>query len=48
MKRFSGRTASTPNHDTGLISTKVEPLLNNLHGDPRYAAFLKKIHLPTT
>jgi tetratricopeptide (TPR) repeat protein len=35
-------------HDTGLISTKVEPLLNNLHGDPRYTAFLKKIHLPTT
>ena len=33
-------------HDTGLIWTKVEPLLNNLHDDPRYAAFLKKIHLP--
>jgi hypothetical protein len=35
-------------HDTGLTSTKVEPLLNNLHGDPRYTAFLKKIHMTTT
>jgi DNA-binding winged helix-turn-helix (wHTH) protein len=35
-------------HDTGLISTKVEPLLNNLHGDPRYSAFLKQIRLPAT
>jgi len=33
-------------HDTGLITTKVEPLLSNLHGDPRYAAFLKKLNLP--
>jgi len=35
-------------HDGGLTFTKIEPLLNNLHGDPRYAAFLKKIHLPIT
>jgi serine/threonine-protein kinase len=34
-------------HDGGLIYTKVEPLLKNLHGDPRYAAFLKKLNLPT-
>jgi tetratricopeptide (TPR) repeat protein len=33
-------------HDTGLITTKVEPLLSNLHGDPRYAVFLKKLNLP--
>jgi TolB-like protein/DNA-binding winged helix-turn-helix (wHTH) protein len=33
-------------HDTGLITTKVEPLLSNSHGDPRYAAFLKKLNLP--
>ena len=25
--------------DTGLISTRVEPQPNNLHGDPRYTAF---------
>jgi len=33
--------------DGGLIATKVEPLLKNLHGDPRFAAFLKKLNLPT-
>jgi len=33
--------------DSGLIGTKVEPLLKNLHGDPRFAAFLKKLNLPT-
>jgi len=33
--------------DSGLIETKVDPLLKNLHNDPRYAAFLKKLNLPT-
>jgi TolB-like protein len=33
-------------HDTGLITTKVEPLLNNLHSDPRYTALLKKLNFP--
>jgi len=33
--------------DSGLIGTKVEPLLKNLHGEPRFAAFLKKLNLPT-
>ena len=32
--------------DSGLIETKVDPLLKSLHNDPRYAAFLKKINLP--
>jgi tetratricopeptide (TPR) repeat protein len=32
--------------DSGLIGTKVDPLLKNLHRDPRYAAFLKKLNLP--
>jgi len=32
--------------DSSLVVTKVEPLLKNLHGDPRFAAFLKKIYLP--
>jgi TolB-like protein/DNA-binding winged helix-turn-helix (wHTH) protein/cytochrome c-type biogenesis protein CcmH/NrfG len=32
--------------DGGLMATKVEPILNSLHKDPRFAAFLKKIHLP--
>jgi TolB-like protein/DNA-binding winged helix-turn-helix (wHTH) protein len=32
--------------DSDLIGTKVEPLLKNLHKDPRFAAFLKKLNLP--
>ena len=33
-------------HDTGVPETKASTLLKNLHCDPRYTAFLKKIHLP--
>jgi TolB-like protein/DNA-binding winged helix-turn-helix (wHTH) protein len=33
--------------DGGLIETKVDPRLKNLHNDPRYAAFLKKLNFPT-
>ncbi len=32
--------------DSGLIGTKVEPLLKSLHKDPRYAALLKKLNFP--
>ncbi len=34
------------NHQENVTHTKVDPLLKNLHGDPRYAAFLKKLNLP--
>ena len=33
--------------DSGLIGTKVDPLLKSLRNDPRYAALLKKLNLPT-
>jgi TolB-like protein/DNA-binding winged helix-turn-helix (wHTH) protein len=33
--------------DSGLVGTKVDPLLKSLHKDPRFAAFLKKLNLPT-
>ena len=33
--------------DDGLIGTRVDPLLKNLHNDPRFAALLKKLNLPT-
>ena len=33
-------------HDGGLTYLKYDPLLRNLRGDPRYAAFLKKMNLP--
>lgn len=32
--------------DNAVPETNVDPLLKNLHNDPRYAAFLTKIHLP--
>jgi len=32
--------------DTGLSEVKVDPLLNNIRSDRRYAAFLKKLRLP--
>jgi TolB-like protein/DNA-binding winged helix-turn-helix (wHTH) protein len=32
--------------DPSMMSTKVEPLLNSLHHDPRFAALLKKLNLP--
>jgi TolB-like protein/DNA-binding winged helix-turn-helix (wHTH) protein/Tfp pilus assembly protein PilF len=31
--------------DSGLIGTKVDPLLKSLRNDPRFAAFLKKLNL---
>src|SRR6266436_3927262 len=32
--------------DSGLVGTKVDPLLKSLRKDRRYAAFLKKLNLP--
>jgi serine/threonine-protein kinase len=32
--------------DQGLNDTKVDPMLANLRGDPRYAALLIKLKLP--
>jgi DNA-binding winged helix-turn-helix (wHTH) protein/TolB-like protein len=34
-------------HDGGLIFIKIDPLLKNLHNDPRYTALLEKLHMPT-
>jgi hypothetical protein len=32
-------------HDPGLISMKVDPLLRSLHADPRWQPFLEKMGL---
>ena len=45
-KAFEWLDRAYVQHDTGLAATKVESLLQNLHGDPRYIAFLKKLRLP--
>jgi tetratricopeptide (TPR) repeat protein len=33
-------------HDQGLLGIKIDPFLHNLHNDPRWRAFLKKMNLP--
>jgi tetratricopeptide (TPR) repeat protein len=32
--------------DGGMVLLKVDPLLRNLHGDPRFKALLRKMNLP--
>ena len=32
--------------NSGLIQTKADPFLKNMHNDPRFAAFLKKLNFP--
>ena len=34
------------NHDTGLPGMQLDPLLANLHDDPRWEPFLDKMGLP--
>jgi tetratricopeptide (TPR) repeat protein len=46
-KAFEWLDRAYAQRDPSLIATRVEPLLNSLHNDPRYAAFLKKLNLPT-
>lgn len=45
-KAFEWLDRAYVQRDTGLAATKLEPLLKNLHGDPRYIAFLKRLRLP--
>ena len=33
-------------HDGGLLSLKIDPLLTSLRPDPRYAELLRKMSLP--
>jgi tetratricopeptide (TPR) repeat protein len=46
-KAFEWLDRAYVQRDSGLIGTKVDPPLKSLHKDPRYAAFLKKLNLPT-
>jgi len=45
-KAFKWLERAYVQHDGGVASTKWDPLLKNLRGDPRYIAFLKKLRLP--
>jgi TolB-like protein/DNA-binding winged helix-turn-helix (wHTH) protein/Tfp pilus assembly protein PilF len=46
-KAFEWLGRAYAQRDSGLIQAKVDPLLKNLHSDPRYTTFLKKLNLPT-
>jgi tetratricopeptide (TPR) repeat protein len=46
-KAFEWLDRAYAQRDGGLIETKVDPFLKNLHSDPRFARFLKKLNLPT-
>jgi len=46
-KAFEWLDRAYVQRDSGLIGTKVDPPLKSLHKDPRYAALLKKLNLPT-
>ena len=45
-KSFEWLDRASAQRDSGLLFTKLDPLLKSLHNDPRYAAFLKKLNLP--
>ena len=45
-KAFEWLQISLDNHDTGLLSLLIDPLLHNLRRDSRYKALLEKIGLP--
>ena len=46
-KAFEWLDRAYAQRDPSLMSTKIDPLLKNLHNDPRFAALLKKLNLPT-
>ena len=46
-KAFEWLQISLDNHDTGLLSFLIDPLIRSLRGDPRYKSMLEKIGLPT-
>jgi TolB-like protein/DNA-binding winged helix-turn-helix (wHTH) protein/Flp pilus assembly protein TadD len=45
-KAFEWLDRAYAQRDPSLMSTKIDPLLKNLHNDPRFAVFLKKLNLP--
>ncbi len=47
-KVFEWLQISFDNHDTGLLSLLIDPLMRGLRGDPRYNGMLEKIGLPTS
>jgi serine/threonine-protein kinase len=47
-KAFEWLQVSHNNHDTGLLSLLIDPLMRGLRNDPRYKVMLEKTGLPTS
>jgi hypothetical protein len=45
---FEGLDRAYAQREGNVVSTNLEPMLKNLHGDTRFAAFLKKLNLPAS
>ena len=46
-KAFEWLQISYDNHDTGLLSLLIDPLMRGLRSDPRYKIIVEKVGLPT-
>jgi TolB-like protein/cytochrome c-type biogenesis protein CcmH/NrfG len=46
-KAFEWLQISYDNHDTGLLSLLIDPLMRGLRTDPRYKSMVEKVGLPT-
>jgi serine/threonine-protein kinase len=47
-KAFEWLEISYDNHDTGLLSLLIDPLMRGLRDDARYKNLVAKVGLPTT
>jgi serine/threonine-protein kinase len=47
-KAFEWLQIAYDNHDTGLLSLLIDPLMRGLRGDPRFKDMLEKVGLPTS
>ena len=46
-KAFEWLQISYDNHDTGILSLLIDPLMRSLRSDPRYKSMVEKVGLPT-
>jgi TolB-like protein/Flp pilus assembly protein TadD len=47
-KAFEWLQISYDNHDTGILSLLIDPLMRGLRSDPRYKIIVEKVGLPTS
>ncbi len=46
-KGFEWLQIAYDNHDTGLLSLLIDPLMQSLRSNPRYKSMVEKVGLPT-